>query len=198
MTMRIQIDAGGASDVKADTVVIPITRRGESPSLPPQGSIRTRPPNGRPTVGRAGVGGLSRPGVGDRLGDLRPARRRSRSRAYFWAPAKSTNSTTNASANSVGESAGDASRAGSWTRGTRRSRRTGAHAGSATALLAEGALLGGYTFDRYKTGGSKGRGNPRLRILSASQSEGPFALRSSAKRAAASRGMPAHRARSLQ
>ena len=37
MTMRIQIDSGGAADVKADTVVIPITRRGETPTTLPQG-----------------------------------------------------------------------------------------------------------------------------------------------------------------
>ena len=37
MTMRIQIDAGGAGEVKADTVVIPITRRGDKPKALPQG-----------------------------------------------------------------------------------------------------------------------------------------------------------------
>ena len=56
---------------------------------------------------------------------------------------------------------------------------------SATALLTEGALLGSYAFDQYKTGGSKGRGNPRLRILFARKVKGLSALRSSAKRAAA-------------
>ena len=51
MTMRIQIDAGGASEVKADTVVIPITRRGETPSSLPQGlSGPDRRMGGRPSA----------------------------------------------------------------------------------------------------------------------------------------------------
>ena len=66
MTMRIQIDAGGASDVKADTVVIPITRRGESPSSLPQGlSGLDRRMGGR--LSDALASGDFKAGVGDRL-----------------------------------------------------------------------------------------------------------------------------------
>ena len=37
MTIRIQIEAGGVSELRAETIVIPIQRRGETPSALPQG-----------------------------------------------------------------------------------------------------------------------------------------------------------------
>ena len=66
MTIRIQIDAGSVADLKADTVVIPITRRGETPSaLPPGLSALDRRMGGR--LSDALASGDYSAGTGDRL-----------------------------------------------------------------------------------------------------------------------------------
>ena len=67
MTIRIQIDAGNVGNLKADTVVIPITRRGETPKTLPQGlSGLDRRMGGR--LSDALAAGDFKAGVGDLRG----------------------------------------------------------------------------------------------------------------------------------
>ncbi len=66
MTIRIQIDAAGAGKLRGDTVVIPITRRGETPSGLPQGlAALDRRMEGR--LSDALAAGDFKAGVGERL-----------------------------------------------------------------------------------------------------------------------------------
>jgi len=183
MTMRIQIDASGASEVKADTVVIPITRRGETPSSLPQGlSGLDRRMGGR--LSDALASGDFKAGVGDRLAIYGP-RDGDLTRVIFLGVGE-VDKLDDERIRELGGRVG---------REAARERRgqvalivpggSGLTPESATTLLTEGALLGSYTFDQYKTGGSKGHGKPRLRILFARKVKGLAALRTSAKRAAA-------------
>ena len=183
MTMRIQIDAGGASDVKADTVVIPITRRGESPSSLPQGlSGLARRMGGR--LSDALASRDFKAGVGDRLAIYGP-RGGDLTRVIFLGAGEVDKLDDERIRELGGRVGRDASREGRGQVALIVPGGPGLTPESATALLTEGALLGSYAFDQYKTGGSKGRGNPRLRILFARKVKGLSALRSSAKRAAA-------------
>lgn len=184
MTMRIQIDAGGAGDVKADTVVIPITRRGETPSALPQGLAAVdRRMGGR--LSDAIASGDFKGGAGDRLviygpkdGDL--------VRVVFIG---------------LGEAEG-IDDAGLRTFGGRVGREVireengrvalvlpsgaGLAPERAVPVIAEGALLGSYRFDQYKNGSKnkkKKAATKRLRLVTVRKIKGLAALRAATKRA---------------
>ncbi len=162
MTMRVQIDAGRIGEIKADTVVIPITRRSETPRGLPQGlSSLDRRLGGR--VSDALAPGDFKASAGDRLvvygprdGDL--------VRCVLLGLGEA-------------EKIDDEALRALGGRVGRESRHEGvgrlalvvppgpglAPERSAT-LIAEGAVLGAYRFDRYRSSKARSSGTPRLRI----------------------------------
>jgi len=185
MTIRIQIDAGGAQELKADTVVIPITRRGETPSVLPQGlSALDRRMGGR--LGDALASGDFKAGVGDRLavygpqgGDL--------VRCVFLGLGEAEKIDDEALRGFGGRVGRETVRAGVGRVALVVPAGPGLAPERSVPLLAEGALLGGYKFDRYKNGGKPGAkkksANPRLRILYTRKVKSLASLRASARRA---------------
>jgi len=186
MTLRIQIDAGNVADLKADTVVIPITHRGETPSVLPQGlSGLDRRMGGR--LSDALASGDFKAGVGDRLAVYGP-RDGDLVRCIFLGlgeAEKLDDSGLRALGGRVGR---ETVREGLGRVTLVVPPGPGLAPDRSVPLLAEGALLGGYKFDRYQNGGKtpkKGKGaNPRLRIHYTRKLKGLTGLRASARRAA--------------
>ena len=182
MTMRIQIDAGSAGEVKADTVVIPITRRGEPPTTLPQGlSALDRRMGGR--LSDAIASGDYKAGLGDRLaiygpkgGDL--------VRVIFLGLGDG-DGIDDARLRELGGRVGrEAIREGHGRVAFVLPPGAGLAPEGAVPLIAEGALLGGYTFNRYKNGGRKKKAETkRLRIVTVRKVKSLAGLRAATKRA---------------
>jgi leucyl aminopeptidase len=181
MTMRVQIAAGDVSKIKADTMIIPIARRGEAPYRLPRGlSGIDRRMGGR--LSDALAAGDFRAGASERLaiygpqdGDL--------VRCIL-----------------LGQGDAEAIDAdGLRTLGGRIGREAaGSNVGRVTLvvpagiglspersgpLLAEGAVLGAYKFDRYKTSAGKAKAGPSLRIAYVRSVKSIASLRTAVKHA---------------
>jgi leucyl aminopeptidase len=181
--MRIQIESGTGADVKADSVVIPITRRGETPTqLPRSLAALDRRMDGR--LGDALAAGDFAAQEGDRLvvygprgGDLVRAILLGAGEADQLDDAKLRNLGARAGSETNTESNGRVAMVVPSGPGL-------SPDGSA-ALLTEGALLGRYRFDRYKSQNSKKKSKrPTLKIVFARKVRSISALRAAAKRAA--------------
>jgi len=184
MTMRIQIDAGNAADIKAETVVIPITRRGEAPSSLPQGlSGLDRRMGGRLSDSLAS--GDYKAGVGDRLVIYGP-----QGGGLVRVVLIGAGEADKLDEGRLRELGGRVGREASRDSAGRIALVVPSGSGFApervAPLLTEGALLGGYTFNQYKSGGGGKRKGPakRLRIVFARKVKSLAALRASARRAA--------------
>ena len=162
MTMRIQIEAGGVGDIQADTIVIPVAHRAETPIVLPQGlAALDRRMGGRLTDTLAA--GDYKAGVGDRLavygpqdGDI------VRCVLIGLGEAKSLD---DASLRELGGRVGrETQRANVGRVALVVPPTAGLTPERSAKLLAEGALLGRYTFDRYQAKGKKKKPPARLRI----------------------------------
>jgi leucyl aminopeptidase len=182
MTMRIQIESGGAADVKADTVVIPITRRGETPSELPRGlSGLDRRMGGR--LGDAIATGDFQAGEGDRLAIYGP-RDGDLVRVILLGVGEA-DSIDDARLRALGGRVGrETNREGSGRVVLVVPAGPGLGPEGSVAQLTEGALLGRYRFDRYKSSNGKSRKRPTLRIVYTRKARSLAALRAAAKRAA--------------
>jgi len=191
MTIRIQIDAGSVADLKADTVVIPITRRGETPSaLPPGLSSLDRRMGGR--LSDALASGDYNAGAGDRLVIYGP-QSGDPVRCIFLGMGEAEKIDDAAIRELGGRVGRETVRDGAGRVALVVPGGPGLTPERSVPLLSEGALLGGYKFDRYMSNGSNGkRGdkdkkksnpNPRLKIFYTRKVKSLAALRASAKRA---------------
>ena len=181
MTMRIQIDAGGAGEVKADTVVIPITRRGDKPKALPQGlSGLDRRMGGRLSdtlaSGDFGAGVGDRQVVhGPRSGDL--------VRVVFIGLGEAEG-LDEARLRELGGRVGrEAARESNGRVALLVPPGAGLAPERAVPLLAEGALLGSYRFDRYKSSSRKKATAKRLKIVTVRKAKSLASLRAETKRA---------------
>ena len=162
MTMRIQITAGGAGEVKAETVVIPITRRGETPERLPQGlSGLDRRMGGR--LSDTLAAGDFKAAVGDRLAVYGP-RGQDLVRVVFLGLGEA-DEVDDARLRELGGRVGrEAARPGRNDLALVIPTGAGLAPERSAPLLAEGALLGHYRFDCHQTGGKKKKGRTRLRL----------------------------------
>jgi leucyl aminopeptidase len=181
MTIRVQIDAANKGEIKAETIVIPITRSGGSATGLPRGlSSVDRRMGGR--VSDALASGDFKAADGDRLviygpqsGDL--------VRCILLGVGESDKIDANrlrALGGRIGREAGrpETGRvavvvAGGAKLGPERS----------AALLAEGAVLGAYRFDRYRTTSGSKKRSSRLQILFTRPIKALTRLRAEVKRA---------------
>ncbi|MCB9724446.1 MAG: leucyl aminopeptidase [Spirochaetaceae bacterium] len=187
MTMRVQIDAGDVGAIQADTLVIPITRRGETPSALPQGlSAIDRRMGGR--LADALAAGDFKANVGDRLviygprdGDL--------VRCVLLGLGEAEKIDDAALRELGGRVGREAARANTGRVALVVPPGPGLAPERAAARLADGILLGAYDFDRYQTAGSKATGkgkgrdarrsaSSRLRIAFVRRTKGLARLRS--------------------
>ena len=183
MTMRIQIDAGNATDIKAETVVIPITRRGEAPSALPQGLGGLDRRMGS-RLSDAIASGDFKAGVGDRLAIYGP-KGGDIVRVVFLG-AGEADDLDEARLRELGGRVGrEANHEGCGRVALIVPSGPGLAPERAAPLLTEGAQLGAYTFDQYKAGGNGKRKGPpkRLRIVFTRKVKSVAALRAAAKRA---------------
>ncbi|MBW2426243.1 MAG: leucyl aminopeptidase [Deltaproteobacteria bacterium] len=183
MTMRVQIEAGGIAEIKADTIVIPITRRGERPRRLPQGlSAIDRRMDGR--LSDALAAGDFKAAPGDRLvvygpqdGDL--------VRCIFLGLGEAEEIDENGLRLFGGRVGREAIGEGVGRVVLVVPRGAGLGAERSAALLAEGALLGAYRFDHYQGGKKKkkpARSRPNLRIAYTRRIQGLSALRARVRR----------------
>ncbi len=190
MTIRIQIDAGSVSDLKADTVVIPITRRGETPSaLPPGLSSLDRKMGGR--LSDALSSGDFGAGAGDRLVIYGP-QSGGPVRCIFLGMGEAEKIDDEAIRAFGGLVGRETVRSGAGRVALVVPGGPGLSPERSVPLLSESALLGGYKFDRYMSKADKKEkagkkqttnANPRLRIFYTRKVKSLAALRASAKRA---------------
>lgn len=185
MTMRIQIESGGAADVKADTVVIPITRRGETPTQLPQGvGGIDRRMGGR--LSDALASGDFAAAEGDRLAIYGP-RDGDLVRVVFLGVGEADR-IDDARLRLLGGRVGrETNREGSGRVALVVPSGPGLSPDRSVAALTEGALLGSYRFDRYKSADAKDKKKKKrsaLRIVYARKVKSLTALRAAAKRAA--------------
>ena len=189
MTIRIQIDAGSVADLKADTVVIPITRRGETPSSLPSGlSSLDRKMESR--LSDAIASGDFGAGAGDRLVIYGP-QSSGPLRCVFIGMGEAEKIDDEAIRALGGRVGRETIRSGAGRVALVVPGGPGLSAERSVPLLSEGALLGGYKFDRYmskdakkKQGDKAGTNpNPRLRIFYTRKVKSLSGLRASAKRA---------------
>lgn len=185
MTMRIQIETGTGVDVKADSIVIPITRRGDKPTeLPRSLSGLDRRLGGRLTDALAAGDFHAQEGdrlvlYGPRGGDLV---------RVILIGVGEADQIDDASVRALGARVGsEVNRASNGRVVMVVPNGPGLAPEASAALLSEGALLGGYRFDRYKSKG-KGKGKaarnrPTLKIVFTRKARSLAAVRSAAKRA---------------
>lgn len=193
MTMRIQLEAGSAGEIKADTVVIPVTRRGETPKDLPQGlTAIDRRLGGR--LSDALATGDFKANAGDRLvvygprdGDL--------VRCVLLGVGEAEAIDDEALRRLGGRVGREAVRDGAGRVALVVPPGPGLGPDRAVAPLTEGALLGHYRFDRYKSkkpgqdGGRSGKAKSkakkaspvRLRIAWARKPKAVAALRARAR-----------------
>ena len=184
MTIRIQIDAGNAGEVKADTVVIPITRRGETPQRLPQGlSAIDRRMGGR--LADAIAAGDFQAGREDRLVVYGP-KGGEPTRAVLLGLGEAEKIGEAEIRNFAGRVGRETGRSGFGRVALIVPPGPGLTPERSVALLTEGAMLGAYRFDRYK-GSDKPSGRkaaPRLRIVYTRKAKGLAELRSRSRDAA--------------
>jgi leucyl aminopeptidase len=184
MTMRIQIENGNVGDLKADTVVIPITRRGEKPKGLPSGlSGLDRRMGGR--LSDALASGDYKAGAGDRLvvygpqnGDL--------VRCIFIGLGENEKIDDAALQNLGGRVGRETQRSGVGRVVLVVPSDVGVSPERSTPLLTEGLLLGAYKFDRYQASGQQKKkgASPRVRIQYVRAVKSLTGLRAASKRAA--------------
>ena len=193
MTIRVQIDAGNVGETQAETIVIPITRRGETPSALPQGlSGLDRRMGGR--LSDAIRSGDFKAGAGDRLTIYGPKSAKI-VRCIFIGLGEADAVDDAALRNLGGRVGRETGRAGYGRIVLVVPPGTGLAGERATAPLTEGIFLGAYQFDRYKTGAKKKAGqktkgkaknaksNSTIRIAYVRKAKNLSALRATAKSA---------------
>lgn len=156
--MRVQVDTGDVAEIKADTIVIPITRHGETPKSVPQGlSAIDRRMGGR--LGDTLAAGDFQGHVGDRLVVYGP-RDGDVVRCLLMGLGESEE-IDDAGIRLFGGRVGrEAVRRGVGRVALAVPGIAALAAERSAGLLAEGAVLGAYRFDRYK-GRSNGDAAPR-------------------------------------
>ncbi len=168
MTIRVQIDAGNVGEAQADTVVIPITRRGETPSALPQGLAGLdRRMGGR--LGDAIRSGDFKASAGDRLTIYGPKSAKI-VRCIFLGLGEAESVDDDALRNFGGRVGRETSHPGFGRIVLAVPPGAGLAADRATTPLTEGILLGSYQFDRYKTGGKKAAGKAEAKSKGAKSS----------------------------
>lgn len=160
--MRVQIAAGEVGKIKADTLIIPIVRRGESPVSLPRGlSAIDHQMGGR--LSDALAAGDFRAGVGDRLAIYGPQKGRFK-RCILLGQGESEA----IDANSVRDLGGRVGREVVQANGGRVSlivpHGLGLAPERSAPLLAEGAVLGAYQFNRYQTANRSSKSPRGLKI----------------------------------
>lgn len=180
MTMRIQIDAGGAGDVKADTVVIPITRRGETPTALPRGlSGLDKRMGGR--LSDVLASGDFKGGVGDRAAVYGP-RDGDVVRAVLIGLGEA-DEIDDARLREFGGRVGrEAVREGRGRVALVLPSGASLSPERAAPLIAEGAILGSYRFDRYKSSDEGSKGTTRLKIVTVRKVKNLSGLRAETRR----------------
>ena len=160
--MRVQINADGVEGIKADSVIIPIARRGETPDRLPQGlSAIDRRLGGR--ISDALASGDFRATVGDRLviygpqdGDL--------VRCILLGQGEAEAINADALRQLGGRIGRETNRANVGRVALIVPHGAGLTPERSAPLLAQGALLGAYKFDRYQAAGQKPKKTQTLRI----------------------------------
>lgn len=191
MTIRVQIDAGNVGETKAETIVIPITRRGETPSALPQGlASLDRRMGGR--LADAIRSGDFAGNAGERLSIYGPKSAKI-VRCIFLGLGEAESVDDDALRNLGGRVGREAKRAGFGRVVLVVPPGAGLAADRATTPLTEGILLGSYQFNRYKTAGQKGgagkakgkgaKSNSTVRISFVRKMKNLTAIRAIAKRA---------------
>lgn len=193
MTIRVQIDAGNVGETQAETIVIPITRRGETPSTLPQGlaALDLRM-GGR--LADAIRSGDFKANPGDRLTIYGPKSAKV-VRCIFLGLGEAESVDEDALRNLGGRVGRESVLPGFGRIVLVVPSGTGLGADRATTPLTEGILLGSYQFDRYKTAGKKdadGKGKEKskgakssstVRISFVRKLKNLTAIRAAAKRA---------------
>jgi leucyl aminopeptidase len=172
MTMRVQIDAGGIGEIRAETFVIPIARHGESPSKLPQGlSSIDRRMGGR--LSDTLAAGDFKAGAGDRLAIYGP-RDGDIVRCILLGLGEAEKVDDEALRALGGRAGREAVRSNVGRVALVIPPGHGLAADRSAQLVAEGAMLGAYRFDRYQTAkasktskGSKASKTPKPRLRSA-------------------------------
>jgi leucyl aminopeptidase len=156
MTMRVQIDAGNIAQIKADTVVIPITRRGETPKALPQGlSSLDRRMDGR--ISDALSTGDFKANAGDRLA-IYGSRTGDLTRCILIGLGEADELDEDGLRACGGRVGRELTRDGLGRVSLVVPAVSGLTPGRAAAPLAEGAVLGAYRFDRYRRRDTNGTG----------------------------------------
>ena len=183
MTIRVQIAAGDVANLKAETVLIPIARRGETPIALPQGlAAIDRRMGGR--LGDALATGDFQANVGDRLaiygpqgGDL--------TRCILMGQGKAEGIDAEALRVLGGRVGREVTHPNMGRVSLVVPNGIGLGPDRSAALLAEGAVLGAYKFDRYKSAGKKAKSSSALRIAYVRKLKSIAPIRSSVKQAVA-------------
>lgn len=185
--MRVQIDTGGIAEIKADTLVIPITRQGEAPRSLPQGLAAIDRRVGARLSDTLAAGDFQA-NVGDRLVVYGP-RDGDIVRCLLMGLGESEEIDDEGLRLFGGRVGREAVRAGVGRVALVVPSGAGLSAERSAELFAEGAVLGAYRFDRYKrrsngatASGKKKRSDPRLRIAYARSGSGLTALRARVRR----------------
>jgi leucyl aminopeptidase len=163
MTMRVQIAAGDVAKIKAESVIIPIARRNETPMRLPQGlSGIDRRMGGR--LSDALAAGDFRAGVADRLviygprdGDL--------VRCILLGQGESEKIDSDGLRALGGRVGRETNRPNMGRVALVVPAGAGMNPEKSASLLAEGAVLGAYKFDRYQTAARKAKTGSPLRIV---------------------------------
>jgi leucyl aminopeptidase len=182
MTMRVQINAGDVGSIKADSVIIPIARRGETPDRLPQGlSAIDKRLGGRVTDALAS--GDFRATVGERLviygprdGDL--------VRCILLGQGEAEAITADGLRQLGGRIGRETIRANTGRVAVVVPHGAGLSPERSAPLLAQGALLGAYQFDRYQAAGRKSKKTQTLQIVYARQLKALASIRRDVKNAA--------------
>ncbi len=180
MTMRIQIDAGRVAEIKAETIVIPIARRGETPSELPQGlSSLDRRMGGR--LSDALAAGDFKAAVGDRLAIYGP-QDGDWVRCILLGIGDSGQIDAEGLRGLGGRVGRELRRGNAGPTALVVPPAAGLAPDRSATLLAEGAVLGAYRFNRYQTSDGGQAASLRLRIPYTRQFKALARLRADVKR----------------
>ena len=161
--MRVQMNAGGVEGIKAETVIIPIARRGDTPVQLPQGlSAIDRRMGGR--ISDALASGDFRANVGDRLAVYGP-RNGDIVRCILLGQGEAEAITADALRQLGGRIGRETLRSNQGRTALVIPHGAGLTPERAAPLLAQGALLGAYKFDRYQAAGRKPKKKQTLQIV---------------------------------
>jgi leucyl aminopeptidase len=180
MTMRVQIAAGDVTKIKADSLIIPIARRGEAPNRLPQGlSGIDRRMGGR--LSDALATGDFGAGVADRLVIYGP-RDGDITRCILLGQGESKAIDADGLRALGGRVGREAGRPNVGRVALVVPAGVGLSPERSASLLAEGAVLGAYKFDRYKTAAKKAKASRTLRIVYVRKLKSIANLRTKVKR----------------